>query len=87
MGPVPTLLTLLTAVVLLLQMDLISYVAGAAAKGLAEVDLLGMRRSLVVHAAGGIFVLLMTTVLSIYKPRGLTRYGWRKQQSQIRERP
>lgn len=77
------LLTLLTAVVLLLQMDLISYVAGAAAKGLAEVDLLGMRRSLVVHAAGGTIVLLMTTVLSIYKPRGLTRYGWRKQQSQF----
>ncbi|ACP22184.1 conserved hypothetical protein (plasmid) [Sinorhizobium fredii NGR234] len=81
------LLTLLTAVVLLLQLDLISYVAGAAAKGLAEGDLLGMRRSLVVHAAGGIVVLLMTTVLSIYKPRGLTRYGWRKQQSQLRERP
>lgn len=74
------LLTLLTAVVLMLQMDLISYVAAAAVNGFTELDLLGARRSLVVHAGGGIVVLFMTTVLSIYKPRGLTRYGWRKQQ-------
>ncbi|WP_370906475.1 hypothetical protein [Ensifer sp. WSM1721] len=80
------LLTVLTAVVLLLQMDLISHVAAAAAKGLSEADLIGLRRSLVVHAAGGIVVLITTTVLSIYKPRGLTRYGWRKQQSQLGNR-
>ncbi|MCA1368348.1 hypothetical protein I6F15_13165 [Bradyrhizobium sp. BRP14] len=80
------LLTVLTAVVLLLQMDLISHVAAAAVEGLAEADLIGLRRSLVVHAAGGIVVLITTTVLSIYKPRGLTRYGWRKQQSQLGNR-
>ncbi|MHC2355833.1 hypothetical protein [Sinorhizobium meliloti] len=40
-----------------------------------------------VHALGGIFVLITTTVLSIYKPRGLTRYGWRKQQRQLANRP
>ncbi|AFL52190.1 hypothetical protein ABIE78_001944 [Sinorhizobium fredii] len=81
------LLTVLTAVVLLLQLDLIGYVAAAAAKGLAEADLLGPRSSLVVHAAGGIVVLITTTVLSIYKPRGLTRYGWRKQHGQLANRP
>ncbi|NRP74682.1 hypothetical protein ILFOPFJJ_05604 [Ensifer psoraleae] len=81
------LLTVLTAVVLLLQLDLIGYVAAAAATGLAEADLLGLRRSLVVHAAGGTVVLITTTALSIYKPRGLTRYGWRKQQRQLANRP
>jgi hypothetical protein len=34
---------------------------------------------LVVHAAGGLLVLLVPVVLSIYKPLGMTRYGWRKQ--------
>jgi hypothetical protein len=81
------LLTIVTAVVLLLQLDLIGYVAAAATKGLAEADLLGLRSSLAVHAVGGIVVLITTTVLSIYKPRGLTRYGWRKQQSQLANRP
>lgn len=79
-------LTVLTAVVLLLQLDLIGYVAAAAVAGLAEADLSGLRSSLVVHAAGGIVVLVTTTVLSIYKPRGLTRYGWRKQQRQLGNR-
>ncbi|MCG5486702.1 MAG: hypothetical protein KK482_23870 [Sinorhizobium meliloti] len=81
------LLTILTAVVLLMQLDVIGYVAAAATKGLAEADLLGLRSSLAVHAVGGIVVLITATVLSIYKPRGLTRYGWRKQQNQIANRP
>lgn len=78
------LLTVLTALVLLLQLEIIDHVAAAAIEGaLADADLLSLRRSLVVHAAGGIVVLITTTVLSIYKPRGLTRHGWRKQQSQL----
>lgn len=31
------------------------------------------------HAGGGLVVLLAVTVLNVYKPRGLTPYGWRKQ--------
>jgi hypothetical protein len=34
------------------------------------------------HAVGGLLVLLVITMLNIYKPRGLTPYGWRKQQEQ-----
>lgn len=34
----------------------------------------------VVHSIGAIIVLLVALVLSIYKPRGLTPYGWNKQQ-------
>lgn len=32
------------------------------------------------HAGAAVLVLLMATILAIYKPRGLTRYGWRRQQ-------
>lgn len=36
--------------------------------------------STLVHSGGGLLILLTTTVLSVFKPRGVTRYGWRKQQ-------
>jgi hypothetical protein len=34
------------------------------------------------HAGGGLAVLLAITVLNVYKPRGLTPYGWRKLQEE-----
>jgi hypothetical protein len=75
-------LTVITVVVLLLQMGGIGKVAAVAAEtSLLGADLVGLRNSLWVHAAGGLAVLLTTTVLSIYKPRGLTPYGWRRQQA------
>ncbi len=77
------LLTIFTATVLMLQMDGIAYIAARAAEtAFSSTDLLDLRRSLVVHAAGGLIVLLVTTTLSVLKPRGLTRYGWRKMQRQ-----
>ena len=73
-------LTTLAAVVLLLQMDLINYVAGVAKDDLlSSVDLRAPRSSLALHAIGGLLVVLVATALSVYKPRGMTRYGWRKQ--------
>ena len=38
------------------------------------------RLPLVANAGGGLLVLLVATALSVYKPRGMTRYGRRKQQ-------
>jgi hypothetical protein len=75
------LLTLFTAVVLMLQTEAISYVAAAAAEAtFSSADLRGLRGSLVMpHAVGGLLVLFVTTTLSVYKPRGMTRYGWRKE--------
>jgi hypothetical protein len=34
------------------------------------------------HGALALLVLLLATVLAVYKPRGMTRYGWRKQHEQ-----
>jgi len=39
-----------------------------------------MGSQLVVEAGFAVLVLVVTTVLSVYKPWGLTRYGWRIQQ-------
>lgn len=74
------LLNVLVTIVLLLQLNGISYMASVAAETtLSGTDLLGLRRSIRTHAAGGLLVLLVPVVLSLYKPRGLTRYGWCKQ--------
>ena len=77
------LLTVLVTIVLLLQMKLISYMARMAPETtLSSVDLHGAKIQLVVHAAGGLLVLLVPVALSVYKPRGMTRYGWRMQHEQ-----
>ncbi|RUV68773.1 MAG: hypothetical protein EOR30_11920 [Mesorhizobium sp.] len=74
------LLNVLVTIVLLLQLELIGYLADVSAETmLSSADLRGLRFSPVIHAAGGLLVLLVPVVLSLYKPRGLTPYGWRKQ--------
>ena len=40
-------------------------------------------QSPVLHSGGGLLVLLVTTILAVYKPWGLTRYGRRKQQTGV----
>jgi hypothetical protein len=79
-------LTIFSTVVLLLHMPDVSSTAdmarGADAAGLSRLggDLL--------HPAVGLLVLLAITVLNVYKPRGMTAYGWRKQQEErTRQKP
>ncbi len=76
-------LTILATVVLLLHMPTVSSLAEVAreADGANLADLGGLGGDLF-HAAGGLLVLLVITVLNVYKPRGLTPYGWRKQHEQ-----
>lgn len=74
-------LTTFATVVLLQKMRLISHAAHlAAAMPLTSADLRAAGAPLVLHAAGGIGVLFTTTILSVYKPWGMTLYGRRKQQ-------
>jgi hypothetical protein len=80
---VKLLVTVLVTVVLLLQMEAISRLALVASEtAFSGADLLELRRSLRTHAAGGLLALLLPVALSIYKPRGMTRHGWRKQRDE-----
>ena len=64
-------------------MQPISRMASVAAdRTLTGADLAGLRIQLVAYAAAALVVLLVATVLSTYKPRGWTPYGWRKQHEQ-----
>ena len=73
---VKLLLTLVATTVLLLQSRTIGSLARAAESSSDPTTLPGT----LPHSIGGLLVLLVVMLLSIYKPRGVTRYGWRKQQ-------
>jgi hypothetical protein len=73
-------LTLFATVVLLLHMPTVSALAGAARE--ADAAELGQLGGDLFHPGVGLLVLLVVTVLNVYKPRGLTPYGWRKQQEE-----
>lgn len=74
------LITVLTTAVLMLHTQPVDHMAQlAVTSDLLPGDLRGARVQLVVASAAGVVALLATTALSIYKPRGPTRYGWRKQ--------
>jgi hypothetical protein len=72
-------LTVLATVVLLAHTQPIGLLAHAAARATLSGDLHSVRVQLLVDAAAALFVLLVATVLAVYKPRGMTPYGWRKQ--------
>jgi hypothetical protein len=71
-------LTIFATVVLLMHMQTVSDVAGRAA-ATPNAAIGGLPGELI-HAGVGMLVLLVIQVLNMYKPRGMTRYGWRKQQ-------
>jgi len=70
--------------VLLMYMPTLAYLADEASDArLSGGDLGGPRDpSPVLHSSAALILLLVATVLGVYKPRGMTKYGWRKQQEQ-----
>jgi hypothetical protein len=74
------LLTVLATAVLLLEAPTVDAMARVARSPADPRDLPGS----LPHSIGGLVVLLAVTALSIYKPRGTTRYGWRKQRARLR---
>lgn len=76
--------TVLAIFVLLGNMQSVRFLAGTVTNmDNSSIDMLraGLQSELL-HAGIGLVVLVVIQVLNIYKPRGLTSYGWRKQQKQ-----
>ena len=73
-------LTIISTVVLLLHMPTVSIFADMA-QAANGADLAALGGDLF-HPSIGLLILLVVTGLNVYKPRGLTRYGWRKQHEQ-----
>jgi len=73
-------LTVFATTILVLHVPDVSSMADVARDAEAA-DLGGLGGDLF-HAGGGLLVLLVVQVLNVYKPHGLTPYGWRKQQEE-----
>jgi len=78
------LLTTFATVVLLSETGHIGHTAAMAADPTTSDDELRALPNTLLHSVGGMVVLLIVQVLNTYKPRGLTRHGWRKQQEERR---
>jgi hypothetical protein len=77
-------LTIFACVILVQHMQTVSFFAGIAAQ-LDETRVTELSNSLgseLFHAGLGLLLLIVIQVLNVYKPRGLTPYGWRKQQEE-----
>ncbi|WP_202619177.1 DUF2269 domain-containing protein [Ornithinimicrobium cavernae] len=72
-------ITVFATTILLLHLPTVSALADRAAD--PRSDVAGLTGDMF-HAVAGLAVLMIPLVLNIYKPRGLTRYGWRAQQRQ-----
>jgi hypothetical protein len=80
------LINSISILLLLLHTRVIADVATAAAQApLSNTDLHGERVQLVTISIAALLALLLATILSVYKPRGMTPFGWRKQFEQQRE--
>lgn len=75
-------LTTLAVVVLLVEMRVVDALAAAAGDPATTDAELRALPSTLPHSVGGMVVLAVVLVLNVYKPRGVTPYGWRKQQEE-----
>ncbi len=83
---VKLLITILATLILLVHTQPIDLLVGAATETtVLSANLHGAQLQMVVASGGALLVLLVVTALSYYKPRGMTRYGWRKQQEQYKD--
>jgi hypothetical protein len=78
------LINVFATIVLLIYMETFGFMAGVAADPSAD---LGELRSAspVLHAIFALLLLVVATTLAVYKPRGMTPYGQRKQREERRD--
>jgi hypothetical protein len=78
-------LTVIAVAVLMLQTSNIGMVAGMALDGRPD-GLTGPRAGMIVHGTGGLIVLIVITILSVYKPRGLTPWAPARKEPELGDR-
>jgi hypothetical protein len=81
------LITVPATVALFVHMQPIGLISRIAAeRALTGADT-GLQIQMLAAAGAALVALLVATMISIYKPRGLTQYGWRKQQERLQSLP
>jgi hypothetical protein len=79
---VKLLINILSTLILLVHMQPISYLSRVAAEGILSSADRRVQIQMVVASGAALVALLVATALAVYKPRGMTPYGWRKQHEQ-----
>lgn len=73
------LITILSTIVMQAHMQPIIYLAGTAARETLSSADHRLQIQMVIAASAALLALFTATTLGVYKPRGMTHYGWRKQ--------
>jgi hypothetical protein len=76
---VKLVINILSTLILLVHLQPIGYMAHVATERTLSSADRGIQIQLVIAAGAGLLALLVATGLAVIKPRGMTRYGWRKQ--------
>jgi hypothetical protein len=76
------LLTVVAVVVLLIETPTVTHLAATAA---SSADPRGLPGTLP-YSVGGLVLLVLAVILSVFKPQGVTRYGWRQQNELRRDK-
>jgi hypothetical protein len=77
------LLTIVSTVIMQLHVQPINLLASTAAKATSlPASFHDMQVQMVIASALALVVLVVETALAVYKPRGMTPYGWHKQDEQ-----
>ena len=77
-------LTVVATVVLVSESGMVARIAAIAADPATTDDEVLVLPPTLLHSIGGLVVLLVVQVLNVYKPQGVTPYGWRKQEEDRR---
>ena len=73
-------ITILSTIIMQLHLQPIGILASAAAKAtFPSTDLHQIQVQMVIASSAALLALLVEITLAVYKPRGMTPYGWRKQ--------
>jgi hypothetical protein len=76
---VKLLINILSTLILLVHVQPIRHLSHAAASGTLSAADHSLQIQMVVASGAGLLALLACTGLAVYKPRGMTPYGWRRQ--------
>lgn len=69
----------LSTLILLVHLQPIDYLSRAAAEGTLSTADRALQIQMIIASGAALVALLVATALAVYKPRGMTQYGWRKQ--------
>ena len=84
---VKLVINILSTLILVVHLQPISYLAQVAAERTLSSADRGVQVQLVAAATAGLLALLVETALAVYKPRGLTPYGWQKKNEEVNISP